>query len=459
MSPVRRADTLGLLASVLLHAGAAGYVLWRTSTPDLGFELELPMEIELGLTEAVTVSAGAAAPPTEPPPAESASAAERGPGAALDAGVAEADAGPPDAGRRRRERDAGPPQLADGEEGEGAGDEGEGAGESGEGRGVAFLPAGSQIALRLDVARVRASPLAGDVREVLRAMPDWQALIGGSGIEPLDDMDRLLVASPNLERSRLVAAGRAAGGEEAIRAAAERLAAAQGASLEWRTVRGAPVADWHDGDETARVVALIGPRHFVIARPEDLPRVIAVARARAAREAQEETEEHPADALLSMQEGEGLSLEVEGFRNYARARPGRRSPLERLPLRLHLGLSELAEGRIGARIEGHFEDAAQAEGAVAYWDEARQAYARNIVTAVLGLSPILSRLELRADEEVLRASVDIEVEEMRRLLGRVRGFFEDRARPPAQDAPGPAPEAPPPPPPVPGPPVPPASPY
>lgn len=150
---------------------------------------------------------------------------------------------------------------------------------------------------------------------------------------------------------------------------------------------------------------------------------------------------------------------MEGFRNYARARPGRRSPLERLPLRLHLGLSELAEGRIGARIEGHFEDAAQAEGAVAYWDEARQAYARNIVTAVLGLSPILSRLELRADEEVLRASVDIEVEEMRRLLGRVRGFFEDRARPPAQDAPGPAPEAPPPPPPVPGPPVPPASPY
>lgn len=469
MSPARRADTVGLLASLLLHAGVAGYVLWRTSTPDLGFEFELPMEVELGLTDAVTVSAGAAPAATEPPPSESAAAAEHGPGAAPDAGVPEPDAGPPDAGRRRRERDAGPPQLAEGDEGEGLGDEGEGAGDRGQGRGVAFLPAGSQIALRLDVARVRASPLAGDVREVLRAMPDWQALIGASGIEPLDDMDRLLVASPNLERSRLVAAGRASGGEEAIRAAAERLAAGQGAPLEWRTVRGAAVADWHDGDETARVVALIGPRHFVIARPEDLPRVIAVARARAARDAEEEAaqEEHPADALLSMQDGEGLSLEVEGFRNYARARPGRRSPLERLPLRLHLGLSELADGRIGARIEGRFEDAEQARGAVGYWDEARQAYARNIVTAVLGLSPILSRLELRADEEVLRASVDIEVAEMRRLLGLVRGFFEDRARPSPPGALPPPPmglpptDLPPgaPPPAAPAPPAPPPSPY
>ncbi|MCZ7686408.1 MAG: hypothetical protein M5U28_49670 [Sandaracinaceae bacterium] len=88
--------------------------------------------------------------------------------------MAEVDAGPPDAGRRRRERDAGPPQLADGEEGEAPATKARACRQSGEGRGVAFLPAGSQIALRLDVARVRASPLAGDVREVLRAMPDWR---------------------------------------------------------------------------------------------------------------------------------------------------------------------------------------------------------------------------------------------------------------------------------------------
>src|SRR5690606_33574235 len=119
-----------------------------------------------------------------------------------------------------------------------------------------------------------------------------------------------------------------------------------------------PVTDWHDRDPTPRVLALIGPRHFVIAREEDVPRVIAVARVRAegddrdgpAAEPSEEGEEgaepaprprqHPADALVSMEAGEGLSLEVEGFRNFARERAGRRAPLELLPVRLRVGLRQ-----------------------------------------------------------------------------------------------------------------------
>ena len=334
------------------------------------------------------------------------------------------------------------------------------------------MPAGSQLALRLDVARVRASPLANDVRQVLGAMPDWRALLEGSGIDPLEDMDRLLVASPNLDRARLVAAGRAAGGEESIRAAADRLAAASGASLEWRSVQGVPVADWHDQDPTPRVVALIGPRHFVIAREVDVPRVIAVARARAQAEPEESEgapselegepppppsppREHPADALVSMEEGEGLSLEVEGFRNFARARPGTRSPLDVLPVRLRVGLSQLADGDIGARIKGRFDDADQAAAAAAHWEGMREAYARNVAVQFLGIGGLLSRMSLRAEERELHASVDIEIGEMRRLLALVRGLFEDRARarrpaPAAEPAPQPQPQPAPPPPPLPG---------
>ncbi|HEY8429860.1 MAG TPA: hypothetical protein VIL20_15855 [Sandaracinaceae bacterium] len=464
----RRGDALALLASLVLHAGLAAYVAWRTSTPDLGFEFELPMEVEFGLTDAVTLAEGsapAAPAPPSPAPNAGASASGEGPGVAADAGVPAPDAGPPDAGRRRqRARDAGPPAIAEGDDGEGLGDEGEGRGAEGERRGVAFLPAGSQIALRLDLARVRASPLSEDVRAVLRAMPDWQMLIGGAGIDPIDDMDRLLVASPNLERSRIVAAGRANGGESAIRAAAERLATAQGATLEWRSVRGVPVADWHDGDATDRVLALVGPSHFVIARPEDLPRVLAVARARAQRGSTEGAPEappqHPADALLSMEEGEGLSLEVEGFRNYARARPGQGAPLERLPLRLRLGLRELESGAVGVRIAGHFEDAAQAEAALGFWEEARSGYAP--LARALGLGTILSHLRMRTEADVLRAEVDIQIPEMRRLLQLVRVLFEDRARAPAPRPPPPRAqpaEAPAPPGAPDAPPVPPPSPY
>lgn len=442
MHSERRAAIFGWLASLLVHGALLAYIAFRTTAPDVGFDFQLPTEVELGLSEAVITSAGGS-PPAPAPAEPTATPGGEGPGEA-----AAIDAGAPDAGPPQPEE---PPALAQGE-GEGDAEEGPGEGDEGDGDGVAFLPAGAQIALRLDVARVRASALAPDVRQVLAAMPDWQALLEGSGIEPLDDMDRLLVASPNLQRSRLVAAGRASGDEATIRAAAERLATAQGESLEWRQIRGVPVADWHDRDPTARVVALIGPRHFVIAREEDVPRVIAVARARASDDEEDDEEpsgprEHPADALLSMKDGEGLSLEVEGFRNFARARPNRAS-LDALPLKLRVGLTELSNQRIGARIEGRFEDAAQAEAAVAYWDRMREAYARNVITAVLGLAPILQRLEMRADGSTMRARVDIEVGEMRRLLNLVRSFFEDRARvrqpaaPPSMPSAPPAPSAP-----------------
>ena len=425
-----RVAAIALAISLALHAGVIGYVLWTTSTPDLGFDFQIPMDVEFGMSDAVSVSQGASAPAEVPSPQE-ASASGEGPGAALDGGVptdaGPEDAGAPDAGRRRR--DAGPPRLAE-EEGPGRGAEGEGSGAEGEGNGVSFLPAGSQIALRLDVARVRASPLGPDVRNLLSAMPDWQALLDGSGIDPLDDLDRLLVASPNLQRSRLIAAGRATGDEASIRAAAERLAEADGAEVHWRRMAGVPVADWHGRDETERVVALVGPRHFVIARPEDVARVVAVAHARADRERDDEERptEHPADALLSMEEGEGLSLEVEGFRNFARARPRRRSPLDMLPVRLRMGLSETPEGAVATRIVGHFESAEQASAAADYWNRAREAYAHNVITNVLGLAPILNRMRVHAEDEGLHADVDIQVAEMRRLINLVRGFFQDRAR-------------------------------
>ena len=55
--------------------------------------------------------------------------------------------------------------------------------------------------------RVRESPLGPDVTSFLRGVPDWQLLLEGSGIDPVSDLDRLLVATPNLQRSKLVLAG------------------------------------------------------------------------------------------------------------------------------------------------------------------------------------------------------------------------------------------------------------
>ena len=419
LSVSRRVELAAYVVSLALHAALFGYVYWATSAPDLGFEFELPMEVEFGLTEAVTVSQAPSAPPEE---VASTPETEEGEGASLDAGVP-IDAGPPDAGRRRRP-DAGPAEPV--AENETTDPDAEGEGDvDGEGRGVAFLPAGSQIALRLDVARVRASPLGQDVREVLAAMPDWQALLAGSDIDPLEDLDRVLIASPNLQRSRLIVAGRATGDADAIRAAAQRLASASGETLTWETRHGVPVARWFNHDETERVIAIIGPRHFIISRAEDVPLVLAVARNRAA---EEEEGEHFADALLSMRENEGLSLEVEGARNFARDRPGQRGPLEMVPTGVRLALTELPEQRVSARSRWTYDDDAQASEAAAYWDTRREAYARNPITQFLGLGGILGRATIVADGDHFDGNVDLAAAEMRRVLALARGFFQDRAR-------------------------------
>jgi len=425
-----RVEAAAWLFSLAFHVGLGAYVYWGTTAPDLGFDFELPMEVEFGLTEAVTVSAGAAsAPPEAAEPAESEG---EGPGAVVDAGVPPPDAGPPDAGRRRRRRDAGPPADLAATEGEGTGDA------AGEGRGVAFLPAGSQIALRLDVARVRRSPLNEDVRSLLAAMPDWQALLAGSEIDPLADLDRVLIATPNLQRSRLIVAGRTTGGSDEIRAAAERLASASGETVTWRTEHGVQLTRWHNRDDTERVIALIGPRHFLICRPVDVPRVLAVAHNRAAE--QVDGAPHPADALLSMEDGEGLSLEVEGARNFAQARGRRtRSPLEMLPTGVRLALSELPRDQVAARSRWTYEAEDRASAAATYWDGMRVAYGRNIITAVLGLAPVLQRAEIEADGDHFNGTVDLSVDEMRRLLTLTRSFFEDRARARARAAGTPTP--------------------
>ena len=110
----------------------------------------------------------------------------------VDAGVAYADAGiPSDAPRRprrdaAREPDGGIPSEFEDETSTSP---------------VAFLPPGGQIALRLDLDRVRQSPARPDVERLLHALPDWQAILGTCG-SPALDLSRVFIHTPNLRPRR-----------------------------------------------------------------------------------------------------------------------------------------------------------------------------------------------------------------------------------------------------------------
>jgi len=442
----RRSAILGWSTSALLHACAIALVFVNVAPPDPGFEFTIPSQLELGLTEGVEIEVPP--PPVAPePPSEPSPAASAGPGNGLDGGVpydaSYVEAGIPHDAPRRRRRDAAidpdaGPLLASGE-----GDP--------ERAPVAFLPAGGQIALRIDIDRVRSSPVRTDVEGLLAAIPDWQAILGASGVEPVQDLSRVLVATPDLQRSSLVIAGRLAADSEAPEVIVERMIVAGGGTPTWEEREGVRAADWPNPDATPRRVAIVGDRHFVIARGEDLPRVLAIAAARASEDtprAEGSPRESPADALLALPDGAAITIEVEGVRSYVR-----RSPCP-IPTRLR---ARADEGNDVVDVSLHATYPSEEESAEAQrcFETLRDRYAANPVVAFMGMATVLGNLEIAATGSALDASTQLTYSQVRRILDQMRGMLRRPPPvtpvppPPAPGASGPeAPVTPVPPPPI-----------
>lgn len=412
-----RGVSLGLVASLVLHVALVAWVIARTELPDVGFTLSLPMDVELGMTEGVRV-ASSAPPSPPPPPSTPPPSGAHGEGAS-DGGVpsdASVDAGH----RRRRPRDAG----SDGAEELVASAEADAAVDAvGDRSGLAaYAPPGAQIALRLDMARIRSSPLAPDVRQLLAAIPDWQLLLEGSEIDPLADLDRLMIATPNLQRERLVMSGRWVGDDAKVRDAVARLAAARGVPAEWRRQRGIDVAPWANADETERVIALVGPSEFTITRPTDLPRILAIAHARRLERRQDGgPDPGDADALLAMGEGNALEIDIEGARRFVQG------PTEDVPERLHVGVTQRADGGASVYASGTFETPERASASRDVWDRMRDRAARSPVLALVGLDTTLREATLTADGATLRFHAELGERELRLILAFLGSQLAQRA--------------------------------
>ncbi|MBO6938937.1 MAG: hypothetical protein JJ863_28475 [Deltaproteobacteria bacterium] len=414
--PDPRVGTAGAtLTSVAIHAFIYWVIVTYGTVPELDFEFEMPTEIELGMTDAMEAAPAQPSAPVEPPsePNEDTTDAE-GEGAETedvpDAGPPRPDAGPPDAGVP----DAGPPDGGAPLVAETTGDADE----------ESTLPAGAQIAIRIDMARVRSSALNDDIRRLMAAIPDWQLLLDGSGIDPIDDLDRLLIASPNLQRSQMVLAGRHAHpdeGQQYVRDVVARFAEARGVEASWTQRHGVPVAPWPNEDTTERVVAIVGPRHFVIARPQDLPTILAIALAREQAGEDEDDEDEVErvrgpDALLSMGPEEAFSVEVEGARNFVRGR------VQHIPERLRIAVSEEPDKAV-LKGRARYEDEATAAAALTYWEGQRDRYSRALL-----VGGYVRGLELAADGRHVTIEHRLSFGQARLLISFAQGAMQSRAR-------------------------------
>lgn len=414
--------TLSVAGSSFLHVAVFYAMATYLSLPSIGIEFSLPSQVEFGLSEQTKVSVPATAPSIpaasqnnpnsrqakadfaaekskeRQKKAAKAKQVKKKPSSAADGGTAEATSKGKDGGT--------PPPLTQ------------------------YAPAGAQIALRIDMERIRNSPIAENVRQVLAVVPDWQLVLGGSGIDPIEQLDRLFIASPNLKRSSLVVAGQYNGAEDVAQKAVANLAASAGKAADWQTKGTVAYAPWLNQDETERVVALVGPRQFVISTPADLPRVMAVTAALAERLAKEGKKRAPeTSALLAMEPGEAWSLSVEGARKFARG------DLTRIPSRLTVSAVELPELRVSIRGTSHYDSPEQAAKALVFWDAIRRQYAADPLVLLAGMGSILSDAVIEAKEQRLEGHTELSVQQVKVLLGLVRNALT----PPPSHAPAPTP--------------------
>jgi hypothetical protein len=415
-SRVRRATELGLLlgvaGSLAAHALLFALLHLAGTLPSVDFELQMPSEVEFGMTEP------AAAPPSSPE--ANAAAAPASSQAEPTAVLAEGPKPKPKPKPKPRPElpDAGAPDTASAAQSDAA------PVASGPPLLSAYAPEGSQIALRLHMGRVRDSELAPEVRRLFEALVDFRMILEGSGLDPLRDLERLYIATPDLRRANLVIAGQYLGDPELPERAVASLAAARGQAASFRREGSIRVAPWLNLDATPRVVALIAPHQFAITRDEDLPRVLQVARALAARRAREGVRRDPAEALLALDEGETLALSVEGARAFARGN------LRGVPERLEAKLRSQADGTIEVRVQGFYEDEAAARSAAEYWQRVRDRYAANLLVAAIGLRAPLAETSITAEADRIELRSVATVQHARVVLGFISNALAPPPAPP-----------------------------
>ena len=433
---LRVSRSVGLIGSLALHGLMVVLVAWAPPLPEVDFELELPSEVEFGVPEAAEMveppaPTEVATPPAPATPTEPAAPQEapkpkpkpKGP----DAGRPEPDAGTADAAAEDEKPDAGKPVA----QAEPKKPEGEpklpalGA----------FAPKGSQINIRLDVAQIRASPLSEDARLLLADSPDFRAVIEGSGIDAIRDLDRLYLASPDLRRANVVMAGQHTAQPELPARAVAALASAAGKPAPWKVKNGVSTAPWRNRDETERVVALLSGEQFVISPAKDLGRVLAIARTLVTKD--KPLDEAGKTALLALPEGVAAVLTVYDARRFARGN------LRGVPTHLEVVGKILPDGGVTVDIRGDLETEDAADDAVEYWTKLRERFASNPMVALIGMRTPLIAASIKRENNQIRIEGTLTQQQARMLLGFARSTIAPPPVPPMPDKPPPPPPLPP----------------
>lgn len=430
-SPIRTLLRLlsGAAGSLLAHALLLVVIAVYGELPSIDGEFSIPSEIEFGVVDGIEADVAAeAAPPQAPPPA-----------AAAETETPASDEIALDAGRPRRDagiRDAGVGESTDGGEIDGAADgAADGSLEAGPaedagvevvdaGRGAPRVArgteggsrqvAGAQLTLRIDFSRVRGTSLERVSSDFLMSIRDFQSVLGGSGIDPVRDLEQFLMSSPDpTNRSRYAFLGRSRHDRAWARERVAALATRSGRPAEWTTRFGYESAPWQDEDDVGRIVLLLDDQHFLLCRERDAARVLGWLRS-VAENADRPISEGPALAL-GVAEHEVVSFEGLNLTAYAQG-----AVAQYVPSTARVSILTDEGHHFDLAVRAVYEESSLAETGSAYWDELRRRTAGSAIAQYSGMSRVLDGLEPTLDEHEVRAQTSLNSAQVVSILGLIQ---------------------------------------
>lgn len=322
---------------------------------------------------------------------------------------------------------------------------------------AAAVPQGSVVTMLLRTDRLRENPNGRRVRDLMLEIPDWQAVLGGTEIDPVRDFDQVLLASANpfgtaTQAPDVMALVRLHADRRFVRASIEQMAGVRaqlgpdaGTLYERFQQPDAgrmpsptrPIWQSRNGAEIATINRYLGPHAFMllgndtaaIAAPERVPALLAVLSRRPAIVAAQAAGDPNVVALL----------QANGMRNLINAPPG---PVNPIPVSVDLvvlatrGLDGGFDGGATLTSRWRYENNAQAQHMVRMSEVALQDVSHAVndferttggrVAALSGtvhfdrLRRVIAALRARAEGAEMRLDAELTREEVAELLNLQR---------------------------------------
>lgn len=271
-----------------------------------------------------------------------------------------------------------------------------------------FLVMPSRVFARVDVARIRSSPLAPDIASAIRSTQSWQTYAGSSGIDPIQTFDAIVVGADAVYADRRTILLRHTQTDAEVRDVILRMSVARGGAPTWTEEGGLAVAQPPQTLTVPHAVVLTAEHEVVLTPVDDVGRVAGIAHDQAARRAV------PTDAIdpsLAFAPNEVVVAHVD---EPPPRRPGWPEPPQRYDLWV---VEDPATHGVEVRFHGDFDTAEHAHASREWVASQAQYYASQMLVRAAGLNRPLEALELTETGTALDGRTTFTLEEMRRALG------------------------------------------